>query len=211
MRTKLTEAWVAITADKKKAAVLGVLTLVALATVTKALLSQRKQPGLRPSAQASGPAQTSGARGAALVKAENPVVRVEAPVVRLAAIPPLSRNLFLASERHFPYPAQTEASSGTPAKSPDGTDEKSEEEIERALAEERARLVNKEASGLRLRSTMLGTSPVAVVESGKGARGGSAVLRVGQTFEGFTLVEVHRESAILEKNGVRVEIRLPLP
>jgi hypothetical protein len=209
VKARLTEAWIAITADKRKAVVLGALTLVALVTVTRAALSQKKPAGLRPVAGASAPAAADAAAG--LVRAENRESRTEAPVVRLAAIPPLTRNLFLASERHFPYPAQTEGSGGTPAKSPVGTDEKSEEEIERALAEERVRLVNEEAAGLRLRSTMLGTSPLAVVESAKGARGGSAVLRVGQAFEGFTLVEVHRESAILEKDGVRVEIRLPLP
>lgn len=209
MKAKLTEAWIAITSDKKKAVVLGALTLVALVTVTRALLTQRKPAALRP--VATTPHAPDGATGVTLVKAENRPTSEDAPVVRLASIAPLSRNLFLPSEQHFPYPAQTDVTRPAAPKSPAGTDEISEEEIERIRLEEQVRLVTEESARLRLRSTMLGASPAAVIESGKGARGASAVLRVGQSHDGFVLIEVRRESAILEKNGVRVEIRLPLP
>jgi len=69
------------------------------------------------------------------------------------------------------------------------------------------RAVREEASRLQLSSTMVGANPIAVFQVG-GTNGSRAVLRVGETIEGFELVGVSARSAVLSKNEIRVELSI---
>jgi hypothetical protein len=80
-----------------------------------------------------------------------------------------------------------------------------------AHADAVAERVMKEAASLRLRGSLIGSTPMAVIEvTGKRADKGN-VVRPGQVVEGFTLIEVHSTGVVLEKDGVRVELRRVLP
>ena len=54
---------------------------------------------------------------------------------------------------------------------------------------------------------MVGSRPAAVIEVA-GTRGGAAVIGPGRVIEGFTLLEVHSRHALLEKDGVLVELTI---
>ena len=66
-----------------------------------------------------------------------------------------------------------------------------------------------ELSQLRLRGTLLGSSPTAVLETVSDRK--SHVLRPGQEFAGFTLVEIGSASVTLEKEGFTVELERARP
>lgn len=208
MRTRLAHMWIAMTADKKKAGVLAGLVLVACALGLRAALITRGG-AVRAAAvnTASAPAAPKG--GAA----KNTHAEVRKPagerVVRLPALDGLTRNIFLPDPDVFPLSAQTDAADREAAKSRTGNDDKSSD-LERDVRE-RSRRVREEAGRLRLRSTIVGGTPLVVIERTTGAKGAGLVLRLGQEIDGFTLLEVRSDRAVLQKEGVRVELELPRP
>jgi len=206
VKKRLMEFWVIVTADPKKASVLGGLVLVALVMWIRAGIvsgsSEKPAPGPR---QAGASQLTSSAAGASKGREHAGADRIALP-----SLTPLERNLFLPSERYFPLPSQTEAPEPSTAKSPIGNDDK-EQVDEAALAALHEQRIREQAERLRVRSIMLGSSPTAVIET-RGSRGGAArVLRVGQQIDGFTLVEVHRSHVVVVQDGIRVALTLATP
>jgi len=66
--------------------------------------------------------------------------------------------------------------------------------------------VRQEAAALRLRSTMISSNPIAVIETTAGAGKRASVVRMGDSIEGFVLISVRAREVDLEKNGVRVTL-----
>ena len=57
-----------------------------------------------------------------------------------------------------------------------------------------------DARGLRLQSVTLGDVPAAVING--------RLVRLGATVDGFTLLHCDERSAVLEKHGLKVRIRM---
>ncbi|TVQ31600.1 MAG: hypothetical protein EA376_09020 [Phycisphaeraceae bacterium] len=206
MKKRLMEYWVMVTADPKKASILGGLVVVALVMWVRAGVlsksSENQAPGPR---QAGAAQQTDIGSGSAMDRKLASANRIELP-----SLTPLERNLFLPSERYFPLPSQTEVSEPSPAKSPIRNDD-IEQEDEAALAARHEQRIREQAKNLRVRSIMLGSSPTAVIETHGSRRGAAQVLRIGQQIEGFTLIEVHRSRVVVEQDGIRVALTLATP
>ncbi len=215
MKRRLQGLWIVITDDRKKAGVLGSLLLILLAFGVKTLVM-----GSRP----GGASAAIGRSGESAVTAvgQNAVSRAIASlgngssrgVITLAASPRLSRDLFAFDEGYFPPPPQPVSSSPSAQTDPGGPPSRAlgqsaiDERAENA-EERQARLearVRKEADALRLRSVVLGTNPIAVIEvPGKRQR---RVVPLGREIEGFRLEEVAGNSVVLEMDSVRVRLSL---
>ncbi len=197
--THLIRLWVMVTADRRKAIALGALLAVGgILWVRAMIVTGGRSSGAARAQRTSTVASEGGASGN---KGASETSR-EQRIVHLPAIAPLERDLFALSDSHFPPSAQTEPSVEQPPKSLTGTDD--------SLGSEQQ--VREEASRLRLRSTIVGGAPMAVIEiRGAGRTSEAKVLRPGESVEGFILIEVRRDLVVLEKQGVRVEVGAPAP
>ena len=72
--------------------------------------------------------------------------------------------------------------------------------------EKLARLVREEAESLRLKSTLMGPNPMAVIESSISGQRVSRTLRPGDRIDGFLLLTVESRLVVLEKHGERIEL-----
>ncbi|MBL0926411.1 MAG: hypothetical protein IBJ11_02010 [Phycisphaerales bacterium] len=207
MSTRLAELWIILNADRKKSAVLGVLllalTLLGLRTVLSGGIGSAQARDRRAAGQPDAAPAAGLAAAAAAAAAGRPIIRVPRPAE-------LTRNLFLVNEVTFPRPVEMPQSAGVAQKSQSETAEDPEvvRGRERAAAEKRVR---EQASKLRLRSTMLGRTPMAVVDQVGRSDRRNFVLRPGESVDGLTLVEVSELSVVLEKDGFRVELKRELP
>ncbi len=212
MMRKLHELKILMQDDPKRAGILCALAGVLVIVGVRALLvtggpkkaaASSKVDSL---ASSSSEAVKAGASAAAAV-----VERSRGDIIVLPAAPQTLRNVFEIDQSIFPEPLPKETGKGQPnvaAKSAPVIAETPEEAARRLEAELVAR-VEKEASGLRLRSTLLGTSPTAVIETASDRK--SYVLTPGQEIVGFTLVEVLSSGVVLEKEGVRIEVLRAVP
>ncbi len=207
MRRRMTELWILITSDKRKA--IALIVLAALAGIMWIhAAAQGPEPALASPAGGEQPTgdAPAGARG---VRPENGGTAAPRAVVFIPPPRPLRRDLFAPDAVRYPRPSQTDPGGPIDPKSPGGSDDIPlvDAEAQRAAA---VRAVRAEAARLRLRSTMVGSVPIAVIETDE--RGAErAVLRPGDRYAGFLLVEVSSRSVIVEKNGVRVELSISLP
>jgi hypothetical protein len=122
----------------------------------------------------------------------------------------LDRNLFSLDVRFFPEAAQpSQVEEVRVSVVTEGVQTVDEPAVPSGptLAE----LILEEADHLKLRSTLVGSNAIAVIELGGGGKGERMVLGVGQTIEGFRVEEIRSTIVVLEKQGVRVELRLALP
>ena len=195
MKGKLEEFWVVLMDDKKKAFALGGLAVVALGLWARAGLN-------------GGPSEASAQTGV-IATTENDAEEAEtAPErerVEVGAIADLSRDLFDPTVLRPAPPAQPEPEPETLAKSEDaGTDEPAS--IEPVVPDFAAEL-RREAERIRLRSTMVGSVPIAVMEL-EGDESSRAIVRIGGRFGSFDLTEVTARSAVLQSQDVRVELRI---
>ncbi len=203
MNRKLHELRVILRADPKRAGVLGFMLFVLVALTVKAVLFRgpaRAGAATRPGAAQSlgGAAENRPGNGATVEK------RRRGPVVILPAPPAELRDLFLVDEARFPRAVKPEVVSKSPRKSDPISAENPEETARKARAALEARVLG-EAAGLRLRGTLMGASPSAVIESPLEKK--SAVLTAGAEFAGFTVLEIRAGSVTLEKEGIRVEVQ----
>ena len=203
----LHELRVTIKDDPKRAAVLFALAGVLVLVGVRAFVFSGGPRSAAASDHSGGLAATSSqavASGASL--AASVVEKSRGEIVVLPP-PPLSlRNVFQIDPALFPPPDSNK---------PDGTQPKVAEKSASAIAEnpeEAARnamqqlelRIAKESEGLRLRGTLLGGSPTAVLETVSDRK--SFVLMPAQQIIGFTLVEVRPTSVVLEKEGITVEL-----
>jgi hypothetical protein len=203
MKQRYTEFIVLLTSDKRKAAVLSALVVLAGALWIKMMLTQDP---------ASANASTPGSAGTGSSDlASNPTLSESggfevAPLVVLPRTEPLTRDLFEPGPVFVRQPLQTEQADASGPKSAQGFDDNSpvSPELRRLELE---RVVREESSRLHLSSTMIGSNPVAVIQV-DGSNGTRKVLSVGDIVLGFELVEVSARSAVLSKNGIRVEMNI---
>lgn len=207
---RLRETWVLLMADRKKAGVLGLLLLVLAVVGVKSFV--RLGPETTTAALTGGSPTAETVAAAGQDAYSRTVASIEAVrnggIVRVARPSRVDRDLFALDHAYFPPPAQPESvrpaaqdSRITPVESSAPT----VDEV-RARAESRVR---SEADGLRLRSVIVGSRPIAVFEI-KGDRQ-RAVVRVGESIGGFVLAEVFSDSVVLEKESVRVRVSLAKP
>jgi len=203
MKQRIIEFWVMVTADKRKAAVLGVLLLVAVVMWLRMVMVSGGPSAAKASSIARATAQefenksdsSDGAGGYERL-----------PIVNIPPVAPLKRDLFAPGPAFGPQPFQTDQTEGGRPKSATRTDDNSAVSPE-LRRQELERVVREEASRLQLSSTMVGVNPIAVIQVG-GAKGTRAVLGIGDSVDGFELIEVSSRTVILMKDDVRVELSL---
>lgn len=219
MKRRLSEMWLLVTADRKRAAILGTLLLVLTGVGAKMFLFDGPRRARASNAdatseksgadrKASGKSSSSGQQGSRTNAAEYgaPERRTVIPAANVV------RDLFALNDERF-KPLQTEPSdkgAGLAGKSQTGSVEK-ETSAPVSEAEVIRQRVLEEASHLRLRSILLGSRPAAVIESSGGKKGSSMVVAVGQTIDGFSLVSIGSEGVVVEKDGVQVQLHRELP
>jgi len=198
MKHRLMEFWIAVSSDPKKLGILGVLIVVALGLWARAALTES---GPKP-AKAQQPATSS---APAPSSSESSGKAGPTQVVTLPPMAPLSRNLCKPGQGLLPQPSQTEVEAHGARKPSPSNDDKPMD-----LEQLRVARIQEQASGLRLRSTSVGSNPIAVSqESGRSATGG--VVRLGNEIAGFTLVKVDNGRVVLERDAVRVELAQQKP
>ena len=133
------------------------------------------------------------------------------PGIRVAAPPPLERDLFALNEVYFPPPSQTQPPVHPPPKSEASSVETPPQASGAERADEPGQRAQRDAQRLRLRGTLLGSAPMAVIEviGSKDRRG--TVVRPGQEVEGFVVSEIRAAAVVLERDGVKVELKRALP
>lgn len=201
MNERFNDLWVMVQQDRKKAATLGALMVVAVAMGIRAIVSGAGGP----SKAAAAPAVKSGAGAAS--KAAAPLTMEQAlaslrPQQRLSmdGVPP--RDLF-----HSTWAVIGGVESEGGGKSPAGL----ADNATGAPPEDPRLRVEKEASALRLRSTLLGGSPLAVIERAESGAARRQVARLGESVEGFRVIRIDAHEIEVEKDGVRVVIEQSRP
>jgi len=206
VKRQFTQMWIAITQDGKKAAVLGALVLVALVLWARATIlssGPRQAQAGADAAESSGSSAPSGDRALWTDDGSD-----EVAATKLPAVEPLHRDFFTPSESYFPKSSQTDSSDEETPKFAGGTDETSDES--RSPREQHARSVQERAERLRLRSTVVGAQPYAVIQSTSFEEGRGKVFSVGDVVDGLNLIEIASDHVVLEHSGVRVTLRLKL-
>jgi len=205
MNNQLREAWAILTADRRKAAVLGALVFIAAGLWLRAAIT-------------SGPSKAKGFNEPRMTESGNKSAKkknassdaeegfTKPPrVINFNPPSPLVRDLFILSDELLASSPQTEPGDPAAPKSASGTDDKPVRTAAPPAQTVEQRIAH-EAAALRLRSTMIGANPIAVIESADAPRGGSSVVRLGETIAGFTLIAVRAHEVELEKENVRVTI-----
>ncbi len=197
MRAKIAELKVLLTTDKKQATILAGLLVFLVISMGRMLLNMSPSK-----AQAR---QGAGTKAEARDKSATRTIDGSGAPIELDALPDATRDIFALDPEKFPEPAQPEQSAEVTPKSdaPNVEAESAESLAERKVLEE--------ADHLRLKSTILGSNPIAVIESPQKGKTRSVVLGVGDEVDGFTVIEIQRFSVLIEKNGVRVELTRSLP
>lgn len=198
MRLTIQKLIILAKAEKKQSITLAVLCVMAL--------------GLWARAAMQGPAAASAASPRAdreSKKAENTDRPKPRETIVLPAVPTLARDLFVPRPEDFPRPAQTEPLHPEAEKSDTGNDDNMNQgnQLPRLSTAERVR---EESKRLTLRSTVVGADPIAVIETENAGKTERLVLRLGASVDGFTLRAVHNRQAVFEKDGVLVELAIPL-
>lgn len=204
MNAHLQEIWTLITTDKKKATILGALALVAGGLWLRAAMtsgpSTAKANEKRMTADGERRAKRASKKSESETEHDAPV-----RIIELSPPPPLTRDLFALSDALLASSAQTDPAPFSNPKSASGTDDKSLQSagMRTQSTEDRVRA---EAGKLRLRSTMIGANPIAVIEAGASSRAAGRVVRLGDEIEGFIVRAIHAREIELEKEGVRVTL-----
>ena len=166
------------TADKKKLGMMLGLLAVGLLLWGRLMLKQVPQVATA----------TGGGAVAAAVQGGD-ATRAGRETVKLALPTPVERDLFaLAADRYRAIPIETKSQPNLPKLDLGPSDES----VRRAVLED--------ARGLRLQSVTLGDVPAAFING--------RLVRLNATIDGFTLLHCDERSAVLEKHGTKVRIRM---
>lgn len=197
MNQRLQEIWILITDDKKKAGMLGGLTVVLFLMGIRVLVSGSPDP-----ASAGGTSTVDDALNTNSIQTLASIDGVsDADLVVVPASEPVSRDLFEIEEAYFPQTAQTDQSEQSGGKSESGTTETTGVGTEEPSISPEERIAE-EASAFELRSTLVGENPVAILVTDSG----QAMVSTGDTISGFTVVEIRSRAVLLEKDSVRVTV-----
>ena len=207
MTPRVSRIMVLVNAERKKLSVLGVLVLGLGAAGVRAYVLSGPRAAVASSTGTSIENNSEQERGGSGVRA----VGGRGPDIRMPIPAELTRDLFAFDESQFPRPSQTEPADAVDPKSAPAkveTSSRVEPERQEDLPEVRAAA---DLRKLRLKGTLLGGSPMAVIElAGQKDKRGT-VVRPGDQIEGFTLVEVNNDGVVFEKYGVKVELKRALP
>ena len=198
MKGAATEFWVLATSDKRKAGLLIGLVGVLLLVSGRALLNAGP-------AEASATSSSQTRRERMFSDAPSQVVLEATGVYMPVQRPKMpGRNVFDFDPAVFPPPAQTDLSVSLPPNSrTELADDPAEIPSVQELAEQEAmRFLTK----LRLRSTVLGSKPLALIEEVSGRTSRRTWARPGDPVGPFTLERVESRSVVLEMNGVEYEL-----
>ncbi len=201
MNNRFAELWAMAQQDRKKATTLAILLAVALAMGVRALVTG----GGGPSRAAAAPSL----RGAPAAKSVAPGPTMDQslaalrPQRRLSTLGAPPRDLFRSTWAVIG--SDNEEGSG---KSGVGLADNGNGAP--AAEDPRAR-VEAEAAKLRLRSTLLGASPLAVIERSEGGAAKRRVARPGEQVDGFRVVRIEAHLVELEKDGVRIVLEQERP
>mgnify|MGYP001241432733 CR=1 FL=1 len=201
MNEKFSQLWVMVQQDRKKATTLAILLVVAVAMGLRALVSgggggpsrASAAPTARssPSAAKPGPAPTMDQALAAL-----------RPQTRLSTMGAPPRDLF-----HSTWAVIGSTDGEASGKSGAGLADNGKG----PWAEDPRARVEAEAEKLRLRSTLLGANPLAVIERSEGGEAKRRVARPGEQIDGFRVVRIEAHLVELEKDGVRIVLEQERP
>lgn len=192
-----------ILADKKKVIILGSLGAVAIALGARAMLSgEKRPPGAAKVTTVSTATASSYAAAASTVDAEARFRTIAAALPALAQASRSERDLFSLNSEHFPQPVETQPPEASGAKSAPQSDDD-------ALRRE---AIARDADSIRLKSTLVGGRPVAVIDLGGVTGSRDLLVRVGDTVNGFVVVSIEPKRVILERDGERIErtVRSPI-
>ncbi|HBS29078.1 MAG TPA: hypothetical protein DEB06_06425 [Phycisphaerales bacterium] len=210
MKRRLAEMRVLLMAERRKAGVLGLLLLVLAGALVKSLVSVG--PSASEAALPVGATEAEAVAAAGQDAFSRTVAQVDAPrgssIVRVARAARVDRDLFALDGAHFPPPAQVEDPKSVAQESRVTAIESPAPSVDEDRARTESR-VRSAADRLRLRSVIVGQRPIAVFEV-KGDRQ-RAVVRLGESIDGFVLAEVFSDSVVLEMDSVRVRITLVKP
>lgn len=206
MKQQLAQLWIAITQDGKKAAILGALVVVAAALWVRASLLSGGPRQASADDQSVESAGDGGSQTGAGAWGDDE--SVEAAPTTLPPLRPLDRDFFAPNEQYFPKSSQTDSPDEEAPKSAGGTDETSDQT--RSPREQHARSVRERADRMKLRSTVVGAQPYAVIQSPTFGEGRGKVFSVGDVVDGLHLIEIASDHVVLEHGGVRVTLRLKL-
>jgi hypothetical protein len=192
-----------ILADKKKVIILGSLGALAVALGARAMLSGDKRPssGARVATVSTATA-SSYAAAASTIDAESRFRTIAASLPALAQASRSERDIFSLNTEHFPQPVETQ-----PPETPDAKSEpQSDDDAKRREA------IARDAESIRLKSTLIGDRPVAVIDLGGITGSRDLLVRVGDTVSGFVVVSIESKRVILERDGERIErtVRSPI-
>jgi len=185
--------------DKKKAALLGVVILVG-AIFGFRVLVKGSPAGASAAALVSAPSGLSGGadRQAALGPQGDAANRETRRVTYIKQLNyDFDRDLFAVNADYFPPPPKPLAAGPRVVLSGDPN------------AEEIQRLMQNEAKALALQSTMVGTTPIAII-NGPDSDGKTRpqVLRVGETINGFKVTQISCQSCTIKKNDVTILLEM---
>ncbi|HOD81714.1 MAG: hypothetical protein BWX88_04706 [Planctomycetes bacterium ADurb.Bin126] len=181
--------------DKKKAALLGGLALVALFMVAKTLLSQpapQKAKAANSLLTKPQPLSAGAARAAAAQKAQ-PAARSGRKSQGKSALlsgdlpSEIKRDLFLLNPTYFPPDKAVKPTTTQPA-------------APTRQAPARDKIVQAQAGGLLLESVIMSSRPVAIVNG--------QMRQVGQRIGDFDIVEIAATSCIVCKDGILVQLNM---
>ena len=192
-----------ILADKKKVVVLGSLSAVAILLGARAMLSGEKRPpsGAKVTTVSNATA-SSYAAAASTIDAEARFRTIASALPALAQASRSDRDLFSLNTEHFPHPVETQPSEAPGAKSAPQSDDEAQ----------RREAIARDAESIRLKSTLVGDRPVAVIDLGGITGSRDQLVRVGDIVNGFVVVTIEPKRVILERDGERIErtVRSPI-
>ncbi len=200
IQTKLRELKLQAQASPQKAGIFVVLCAVLAVIGGKQMLGAGPSRATAQEALAEAKEQVLGLSDLAELDTGTHVIRVPKPESGL-------RDLFHFDARIFPPPVQAEPETENSAKSDVRSDDPPT--VSAFSSGQRAAEIRTEAERFRLRSTLLGAQPIAVIAIGGGPSGQrSEMLRIGEAIEGFELIEIQQRSVTVEKDGVRVRLNI---
>lgn len=169
-------------ADRKKAGMLLGLCMFGLLLWGRLLWREVPRTATAtPSALAASPASDSPAAGGVAVEVRK--------TLEVAFNTDLKRDLFALDEARYPRPEPVKAVIAEKS-APKPADD----------LEERQNKVREQARGLKLQTTMLGATPRAMIQG--------SLLKVGESIQGFEIVEIRSRRVVVKKDGVRIELEM---
>jgi len=180
--------------DKKKAVILIVLVVAAVLFVGKLLLTSSPvaaTAAANPTAVV--PPEAPTAPGAGSIASQMFDTQKSKADKREVVARAITRDIFMPDPSIFPYVKKTTGPNGSKVKVIE------DEKTKRAAELERRRvLVEEQAAKLHLESTIIGRTPIAIING--------TVLGPGGMIDGFRIVKIDSQACVVEKDGFTLKL-----